>query len=101
MNAMKKYFKLIIGILALFTAAFAFFMSMRPSSLEEGDLRKWQASSESRRAVAVELLTGSAENVEIMVACVDRIAALPDSGKMKVRDAAALCATGIALRNNT
>jgi hypothetical protein len=48
----------------------------------------------------MEILTGSSENLTLMAGCVDRIAALPDSGKMKVRDAAALCATGIALSGN-
>jgi hypothetical protein len=97
---LKKYFKLAIGILALFLAGFIFFMSMRPNSLEEGDLRTWRGTAESRRLAAAEILTGSAENLSLMVACIDRIATLPDSGKMKVRDAAALCATGIALRES-
>jgi len=99
-EVIKKYFKLTVGILTLALAGFIFFMSMRPSSLEESDLRVWRASSESRRLAAVEILTGSGDNLDIMAACVDRIAALPDSGKMKVRDAAALCAAGIALREN-
>ncbi|MCL2737763.1 MAG: hypothetical protein FWE17_02790 [Alphaproteobacteria bacterium] len=96
----KINFKLLVGILALALASFAFFMSMRPTSLEEGDLRTWQASSESRRAVAVEILTVSLENNELMVRCIDRIATMPDAGRMKVRDAAALCAAGIALSEN-
>ncbi|MCL1786081.1 MAG: hypothetical protein FWG39_02945 [Alphaproteobacteria bacterium] len=100
MSAMGKYFKLAVGILTVTLVGFIFFMSMRPTALEEGDLRSWRGTGESRRVAAVEILTGSAENLGLMVACIDRVAALPDSYKMKVRDAAALCAAGIALREN-
>ena len=100
---MKKFiktnFKLIVGILALLLIAFSFFMTMRPARMEEGDLRTWQSATQARRAVAVEILTGSRENVELMVTCIDTIASLPESGRMQIRDAASLCAMGIALNN--
>ena len=100
MNFVKIHLKLIVGILALGLAASVFFMSMKPNDLEEGDLRAWRAAPAARRQTAVEILTGGSENLDIMVACIDRVAALHDSGKMKVRDAASLCAAGIALKEN-
>ncbi|MCL2017397.1 MAG: hypothetical protein FWG80_01300 [Alphaproteobacteria bacterium] len=100
MNFIKIHLKLIIGILALGMVAAMFFMSMKPSDLEEGDLRAWLSATSARRQAAIEILTGGSENIGIMVACIDRMAGLPESGKVKVRDAASLCAVGIALREN-
>ena len=100
MRFVKDNFKLLIGVLALMLVGFVFFMTMRPGDLEEGDLRAWLSAPVSRRGAAVEILTGSQEHSEIMVLCIDTIAGMPDSGKMRVRDAAALCAAGIALRDN-
>jgi hypothetical protein len=100
MNFIKTHIKFIIGILALGLVAVVFFISMKPQDLETGDLRAWMSASNSRREAAVEILTGSQENIGMMVACIDKMATLPDSGKVKVRDAASLCAVGIALRDN-
>ena len=87
--------------MTLLLVTFIFFMTMRPVALEDnGDLRSWVAQTDARRMAAVEILTGTTDNLELMVACIDTIAALPDSGAMKVRDAAALCAAGIALNEN-
>jgi len=100
MNFIKVHLKLIIGVLALALVASMFFISMGSNNLEEGELRNWVASTVARRQTAVEILTGTTDNMELMVACVDRMATLPDSGRVKVRDAASLCAAGVALREN-
>jgi hypothetical protein len=99
MNFIKSHAKLAVGILALGLAAFIFFASMKlQSNLEDGTLRNWLSASDSRRAAAVEMLLGTTENSELMTACVSKMAAMPDAGNIKVRDAASLCAVGIALR---
>jgi len=66
--------------------------------LETGELKDWASSANDRRLAAVKILTGSDENSDIMVACITRMSALPDASKMKVKDAASLCAVGVALR---
>lgn len=101
MNFFKTHLKLIIGILALGLAAAVFFVSMKANDLEEGDLRSWLAAPAARKNAAAEILTeGKIEDVGLLVACVDNIAKQPESGKMKIRDAASLCAIGIVLREN-
>jgi len=101
MNFIKTHIKFIIGILALGLVAFVFFVSMRTqNNLEEGELRNWLSASDSRRAAAVEILAGTSENTDLMVACISKMATLPEASKVKVRDAASLCAVGIALRDN-
>ena len=100
MGFMKKYLKIFIGIMALLLCGCVFFFVSRASDLENGNMRNWVAAAMDRRVAAVQILTGTDEHSELMVACMDKIATLPDSGEMAVRDAASLCYTGIQLREN-
>jgi|APHig6443717817_1056837.scaffolds.fasta_scaffold00023_56 hypothetical protein len=101
MKIIKSNLKLVVGILALALAASVFFIAMKAqSNLEEGNLRSWLSASDSRRAVSVEILTGTKENSDLMVSCISKMASMPNSGKVKVRDAASLCSIGIELRSN-
>jgi hypothetical protein len=101
MQFIKRHVKFIIGILALGLVAAVFFVSMQSGqNLEDGELRNWPAASQARRNAAVRILSGTEENTEIMVACLDKMATLPDSGTVKIRDAASLCMAGVMLKDN-
>lgn len=100
MNFIKKYFKIFIGAAALILVVVVFFFSQRGTSLEMGLLKDWRGATEERRIAAVQILTGAEKNIDILVACVNKMATLPDSSEMPVRDAAALCYTGIQLKEN-
>ena len=100
MNFIKRYFKIFIGIAALTLCICVFFFVSRAADLENGNMNNWLAASVEQRTAAVKILTGGDEHTELMVACLDKIAALPDSSEMMVRDAASLCYTGIQLREN-
>lgn len=100
MTLAKKYLKLIIGIAALILVAIIFVITLKSSGLENGDLRDWRSASESRRTAAVKILDGSEANVQVLSDCISRMSDLPDSSRVKVRDAAALCSIGIALKDN-
>ena len=100
MNFVKKYFKILIGILALLLVFMIFAMSQRSENLEMATLKKWPAASLERRMAAAKILTGTDNNAELIVKCIDKIAALPDSGEMAIRDAASLCYTGVQLKEH-
>jgi hypothetical protein len=101
MKIIKSNLKLVVGILALVLAAYVFFIAMKAqSNLEERNLRAWLSASDSSREASVEILTGTKENSDLMIACISKMASMPDSGKVKIRDAAALCSVGIELRSN-
>ena len=101
MKFIKKYLKFIIGIGVLLAAVFAFFTIPRDGSkLEVGTLKEWRAAETERRIAAVRVLTASDEPNEGVVACVDKMATLPDSSDMAVRDAVELCFVGYQLKNN-
>ena len=100
MQFIKRHFKFIIGIAALIIAIIIFFMAQRSESLESGNLKSWLAASDDRRIAAVRILRGADEHTELIKMCIDKIASLPDSGEMSIRDAESLCYTGIQLKDN-
>jgi len=100
MSFFKKYLKILIGIAALILVFTIFIMTQRSENLETASLKKWPAASLERRTAAVKILTGTDQNAELIVQCVDKIAALPESGEMAIRDAASLCYTGVQIKEN-
>lgn len=100
MDFVKKYFKLCIGVGVLVLALVVFFFAQRSSTLETGLLKDWRAAALDRRIAAAQIMTGADADVTLLVACIDKMAQLPESGEMAVRDAASLCHTGIKLKEN-
>lgn len=100
MKLIKKYLKFIIGIAVLIMAVVVFLLLMQTSDLENGNLKKWRSADLDNRMAAAQILSASDENLELLVKCVDKIASLPESGEMAVRDAMSLCYTGIQLKAN-
>lgn len=100
MNFIKKYFKIFIGVSALILVVVVFFFAQRSSTLETGTLKDWRAASIESRVSAAQILTGEDRNIDLLVACVNKMAELPESGDMVIRDAVSLCHTGIQLKEN-
>lgn len=100
MNFAKKYFKIFIGVGVLLLVIIVFFFAQRSDALETAMLKDWRAAPMERRVASAQIMTGVTENVDMLVACIDKMATLPDSGQMAVRDAASLCHTGIKLKKN-
>ena len=100
MNFIKKYFKLLVGVAVLLLALIVFFFAQRSNTLETGFLKDWRAASMDRRIAAAQIMTSADRDVTLLVACIDKMSALPESGEMAVRDAASLCHTGIKLKEN-
>lgn len=100
-NFIKKYFKIFIGIAALVLVFVVFTMTQqRSTTLESGTLKDWRAAALDRRMASAQILVGGEENTELIMQCIDKIAALPDSGEMAIKDAASLCYTGMQLKEH-
>lgn len=100
---MKNIVKIILfiaGIGVLLMAIFVFARSQRSTDLEAGKLNNWRSATIERRIAAVKILRASDEHTDLIVACVDKMATLPESGEMAIRDAVSLCYTGIQLKEN-
>lgn len=100
MKFLKKYLKFFIGIAVLIFVVVVFFLTQRSGDLEGANLKKWRSADIERRVAAVKILVASDEHSELLVQCVDKIASLPESGEMAVKDAVSLCYTGIQLKEN-
>lgn len=100
MNFVKKYFKIFIGAAVLILTLVVFFFAQRSGTLETGVLKDWRAATLDRRVAAAQILTGADRNIDLLVACVDKMATLPESGEMAIRDAMSLCHTGVKLKEN-
>lgn len=99
-QVIKKYFKLALGIMALLLVLFVFVLSQGTTDLETGTLKDWRVSSILRKESAIKMLAASDENVEMLIACIDKISDLPDSSSYPVRDAAEMCFLGLKQQKN-
>lgn len=100
MNVLKKHLKMVLGIAVLILFGVVFFFTQRATDLENGNMKNWISASTDRRETAIRILAGTDEHNELMIQCIDKIASLPDSSEMAIRDAASLCYTGIQLKEN-
>ena len=98
---LKKYLKFFIGVAVLLVVVFVFVQTRGGNSLENGQLKNWLNATETRKISAVRILTASDTDLGLLVKCVDKMAGLPDSGEMYVRDATELCFMGIKLQETT
>ena len=91
----------VVGVGVLLMAIFVFFtLPRQDAALESAQLKDWHGATVERRIAAAKVLTASESNLELLVACVDKMATLPDSADMPVRDAMELCFVGIQLKNS-
>lgn len=72
---------------------------VRPaSSFENAHMQKWLSLSEQQRVEIINrVVKDSSENLDILIACVSKIATLPHSHSMIIHDAISLCYNGIKL----
>lgn len=97
---MKSVLKFVLGIAVLLVVVFMFFMSQHARNLEKGTLQHWLASSNDQRVATVKVAVAGVGDIDLIVACVNKIASLPDSGEMDVTTAIVLCHTGNTIKEN-
>ncbi len=98
---MKSVLKFLLGIAVLLAVIFIFFHTQSSNDLAVGNLKNWAAASAEQRTTTARVIVASDDaNIDLIVACVNKMAALPDSHEMIVRDAISLCYTGIILKEN-
>lgn len=71
---------------------------VRPASrFENAHMKKWMSLSQQQRIEIINQVAKDSENQDILVACVTKIANLPDSHSMIIHDAISLCYNGLKL----
>lgn len=98
---MKSVLKFVLGVAVLLTVFFIFFHTQQSNDLASGNLKNWASASADQRTTTTRVVVASDEaNIELIVACVNKMSTLPDAHEMIVRDAISLCNAGIILKEN-
>ena len=86
---------IIIAVLAIFIVLGVF---VRPTiTYENARMEKWLSLNEIQRVSTVKHVVKDFDDNEILIKCVDKIAHLPNSNEMLIRDAIVLCNGGIQM----
>ena len=93
----KRMIKVAIAISVLVTLVFLGFFVKHNHTFEKSDATKWLELSEKQRVSTLKRIVSDSENQELLIKCVTKIAQLPDSDKMNIRDAVAICYNGIKI----
>ena len=94
---MKLFMKttIVVAILVVFVVLGVF---VRPAiTYENARMEKWLSLSEPQRISTIKHIIKDFDGNEILIKCVDKIAQLPDSNEMLIRDANVLCNGGIQM----
>ena len=97
---MKHILKFILGVFVLLAVVFVFFYSQRTNNLENKTLKHWLSASNDQRVATVKIAVAGDGDIDLIVACVNKIASLPDSNEMDVSTAIILCHTGSMVKEN-
>ena len=74
---------------------------VRPNrTFENSNMKKWSSLSEQQRIATLEHIIKDNTNQDLLIKCVKKIAELPNSNEMVIRDATVLCYNGIKLNSS-
>lgn len=93
----KKILKICIVLCILFILVVFGFFIKHTHSFENYKMSKWLELSPQQQIYTLNKIVTESENTDLIIACLTKIANLPDSDEMIIRDAAALCYNGIKL----
>lgn len=89
---------IIIGVLSVLIVLGIF---VRPGvSFESAHMKKWLNLNEQQRILTINRVIKDTPDQELLVKCVNKIAGLPDSDDMLIRDAIVICNSGIQANIN-
>ena len=95
----KRFIKISVasGLLVLFV--FLGFFVKYKHSFENSNMGKWGVLSDVQRIETLQKIIPNIENQDLLLACMNKIASLPESSNMIIQSAASLCHNGIKLNS--
>jgi hypothetical protein len=96
----KLFIKISIVVCVLFIFVVLGFFVKPIRTFEKSNMKKWLTLSEQERITTVQRVVPNAENQDLLINCITKIAKLPDSNEMIIHDATVLCYNGIKLSSN-
>ena len=97
----KLVIKISIIVVVLFIFLILGFFVKPIHTFEKSHMNKWLSLSEQERITTVQRIIPNAEDQDLLIDCITKIAELPDSDKMIINDAAAICYNGIKLNSKS
>lgn len=85
------------GLLLLFI--FLGFFVKHKRSFENSNMSKWATLSDTQRIETLQKIIPIIEDQDLLLACMNKIATLPESSNMIIQSAASLCHNGIKLNS--
>ena len=87
---------IIVAVLFVFVVL-GIFIRPASSTFENSYMKRWLVLNEQQRISTLNRVVNNADNQELLFKCVDKIAQLPDSNEMLIRDAISFCYNGIQI----
>lgn len=88
---------IIVCVLGIFVVLGFFVQPIK--TFEKSHMKKWLTLSEQEKITTIQRIVPNAEQQDLLINCVTKIAELPDSNKMIIHDAVVLCYNGIKLNS--
>ena len=101
LQKVKYVIKISIVCVLLFAFVVLGFCVNHTYTFENSSIKKWVVLTEGQRISTLKrIIPDITQDTDLLIQCITKIAQLPDSGTMDIRDGAALCYNGIKLNNN-
>ena len=97
----KMFIKISIVLCVLFIFIVLGFFIKPIHTFENANMKKWLTLSNQEQITTVQRVVSDTNNQELLINCITKIAHMPDSNEMIIRDATVLCYNGIKLNTKT
>lgn len=101
LQLIKRFIKISIIVCVLFTFIVLGFFIKPSHTFENSSMKKWSKLTRKQQIETIEHVVKDSENQDLLLNCVSKIAALPKSNEMQIRDATVLCYNGIKLNSTS
>jgi len=98
----KRVIKVSVALCLLILLVVLGFFVKHIYTFENANMKKWLSLSEQQRVLTLKRVMpnfDSLEDQDLLIQCITKIAQLPDSQTMDIRDAASLCYNGIKINS--
>ena len=95
----KRILKVSIAGAVLVVLIVLGFFVKNTRTFENTDMKKWLALTENQQIATLHRVVTNYDNETLLIKCVTKIAQLPDSDKMDIRDAIVICYNGIKINS--
>ncbi len=101
LQKIKLFFKasIVFGVLLVFVVCGILFHPTH--TFENANLRKWQDLTQEQRVSTLQRIIPNVSDQELLLQCVNKIAGLPNSNEMLIKDATVICHSGIQMNAST